>query len=139
METNDDQQQKYARENEILHNQVKGMQEEIRELQHDYQSLRLQKGGFGFKMLLAFAFAGMFAGVAVCYLFFRPKDDHVQAFERFRREHQYNIEFSIGQGKFADAEADLKDSAEKPENAIIKPEIDWTRKIVGAAKRRCGQ
>lgn len=130
--------QKYVQENELLHGQLKGLQEEFRHSQHDYESLRIQKGGFGFKTLMASGLAATLVGFIFCYLFFRPKDEHTETFRRFRQEHQFNIEYAIGQGQFELAENALKESLEKPENALIRPEIELNYKIVSAAKRRCG-
>jgi len=129
--------QKYARENELLQGHHKDIQEELRQLQHDYESLRVQKGGFGFKALSAAAFAGAIAGFLFCYLFFKPIDDHAEALERFQHEYQFNIEYAIGQGQFVQAENTIKESMEKPENALIRRDIEVMYKIVSAAKRRC--
>jgi ATP-dependent Clp protease ATP-binding subunit ClpA len=128
--------QKYAQENEILTKQQKALQTERQELQHDYESLRLQKGGFGFKTLLANGFAGAVTGFVLCYVLFRPKDNHAEVFEHFRREQQYNVEISVNKGQLEEADAVLKECLERPEYAVIKPEIAWTRKIVAAAKNR---
>ncbi len=112
---------------------------ENHDLHRDYATLRLHKGGFGFKSLLFTGMMGTLVGLmlAAAYLFFRPKDAHVAAFEHFQYEHQFNIELAISQGNFDQAEHLLKESLEKPENQSIKPEIEFSRKIVGAARRRC--
>jgi hypothetical protein len=129
--------QKYVRENELLASQKQELQKELHEIQHDYESLRLQKGGFGFRTMLASGFIATIVGMVVCYVLFRPKDQHVAAFERFKHETQFNIEYAISQGQFIQAEEVLKASLEKPENELVKPEIQMMYKIVSASKRKC--
>lgn len=129
--------QKYARENENLTNARQELQKELHQIQDDYESLRLQKGGFGFKTMLATGFAATLAGMLICYVLFRPKDEHVVSFEHFRHETQFNVEYAIGQGNFVQAEEILKSSLEKPENQLVKPEIQMMYKLVSASKRRC--
>ncbi|MEI6410421.1 MAG: hypothetical protein WCR52_13620 [Bacteroidota bacterium] len=129
--------QKYVRENELLATQKQELQKELHKIQGDYESLRLQKGGFGFKTILATGFVGTVVGIVVCYVLFKPKDQHVAAFERFRHETQFNIEYAISEGQFIQAEEVLKVSLEKPENELVKPEIQMMYKIVSAAKRKC--
>ncbi|MBU6341316.1 MAG: hypothetical protein KGS48_07480 [Bacteroidetes bacterium] len=116
------------------------LQQELHQLQHDYQALRLQKGGFGFKSLLASGLLATLVSVIMMYFFFRhSKDLHAQQFRRFVKENQFNIEYAIGQGQFLHAEELLKKQLEAPENAVIQPEIELVYKIVGATKRRCAQ
>ncbi|MFZ4475131.1 MAG: hypothetical protein ACOYPR_08060 [Saprospiraceae bacterium] len=114
------------------------LQQELHQLQHDYESLRLQKGGFGFKALLGSGFLATLMAIAFWYFVFRPsKDLHAHLFEHFQKEHQFNIEYAISQGQFKHAEDLLKASLEQPENAPIYPEIQMVYKIVGASKRKC--
>jgi hypothetical protein len=128
--------QKYAQENELLSRQQKGLHVDLQQLQHDYESLRVQKGGFGFKMLMANGAAGAITGFILCYVLFRPKDNHAEVFEHFRREQQFNVEIAVNKGQYDEADAALKECLDKPEYASIKPEIVWTRKIVAAAKNK---
>lgn len=135
--------QKYAREAESLrqaHEQQAVAMEKIgdtaRRLQHDYETLRIQKGGFGFKMLIISGFAGLVFGFAVHWLFFRPRNDHAEAFAHFRNANMFNYEVAISQGRLGEVEKALKADEEKPENAVIQPEIEFARKLVGAAARQ---
>ena len=119
---------------------AKRLQEERHQLQHDYNLLRVQKGGFGIKMLTLSGFAGFLSGllILVLYLFFlQPKSEDALVFEQFRDTHLFNYERSISQGDFEAVELSLQQNLELPENKIIRPEIEFAKKIVGAAKRRC--
>jgi hypothetical protein len=129
--------QKYAQEAKSAQSLQKGCMEELRQLRHDYESLRVQKGGFGFKTLLLWGFAGFLSGLVLCYLFFRPKDERAVAFEHFKRENLFPIEYAISQGKFDETDKTLAGSLDTKAYRLIKPEIDMIRKINAAAKRRC--
>jgi hypothetical protein len=131
--------QKYAREQENLHLQLQSREKELHLIQADYESLRLQKGGFGFKAMLASGMTATLVGAMLCYLFFRPQNQYANTFEHFRRENQFQIEYAIGQGDFVKAEEYLKNSLEKPDYQKIKPEIEMIYKVVSASKRRIHQ
>jgi hypothetical protein len=120
--------------------QGKQLRDERFQMQHDYEQLRVQKGGFGMKMLTLSGFLGFLSGLLLCavyIVFFRPKSDHTAAFEQFRNAHLFNYERAISEGKFEEVEQDLQQNMEIPENNIIRPELEFAKKIVGAAKRRC--
>ncbi|MCY7327869.1 MAG: hypothetical protein LH618_04925 [Saprospiraceae bacterium] len=129
--------QKYAQERDAALAQSKVYQEETHALQRDYASLRLQKGGFGFKSLLFIGMIGTLVGLAGCYLFLRPKDVAEETFQKFREQNQFNLELAISKGEFAQVDSMLKVSLQYPANQPIKPEIEFVRKIAGAAWRRC--
>ncbi len=129
--------QKYVQERDQAQAQSKTLQEETHALQHDYASLRLQKGGFGFKSLLFVGMIGTIVGLLVCYLFIRPKNLETETFRQFREQNQFNIELAISKGEFAQADSILNNSLHQPLNQPIKPEIEFARKIAGAAWRRC--
>ncbi len=129
--------QKYVQERDHAQAQSKALQAETHQLQRDYASLRLQKGGFGFKSLLFAGTVGTFLGLGACYLFFRPKNMETETFQRFREENQFNLELAISQGEFAQVDSVLKISLQQSANHSIRPELEFTRKIAGAAWRRC--
>jgi hypothetical protein len=112
-------------------------QNNFKRLQDDYESLRVQKGGFGFKTLLASGFAAFLTGIVLCFLFFRPTDHRAKSFEQFRHRQLFNIEYAISEGRFDDAEKILLNQRDLPENARIGSEIESMRKLVTAAKLRC--
>lgn len=131
--------EKYENEWSALFDQHKDIREKNRQLQHDYETLRLQKGGFGFKMLLLSGFAGFVTALILSfvYLKLKPKEPHVVAFRRFQLENQINYELAISQGRFEDVEKSLLFNLERPEYQIIAPEIEFTKSLVSAAKQRC--
>jgi hypothetical protein len=132
--------QQYADDLFAERQQGKQLRDERFQMQHDYEQLRVQKGGFGMKMLTLSGFLGFLSGLLLCavyIVFFRPKPDHTAAFEQFRNTHLFNYERAISEGKFEEVEQDLQQNLEIPENNIIRPELEFAKKIVGAAKRRC--
>jgi hypothetical protein len=145
------QSQKYIQELETLRQEyadnlfeerqiTKRLQEERLKLQRDYTQLRVQKGGFGIKVLVLSGFAGFLTGLLLCALYFflfKPKNQHSVLFEQFRDKHQFNIVRAISTGDFESAEQSLEESLNVKENKQIRPEIEFAKKIVGAAKRRC--
>lgn len=145
--------QKYAQELENLRQQYadslfeerklnKRLHEEHHQLQRDYGQLRVQKGGFGIKVLVLSGFAGFLTGVLLCavYIFFlKPKDQQAMLFAEFRDAHQFNYERAINAGDFESVERDLQANLEVRAYKPIRPEIEFVKKIVGAARRRCDQ
>jgi len=142
--------QKYAQEIEKLRQQyaddlfaerqlAKRLHEDRHQLQLDYEQLRVQKGGFGLKAMALFGFGGFLSALVLCilYLLIRPKDDHTATFTRFRDANQFRYELAISEGRFEDVEKNLLQNQNLPENKLIQPEIEFARKMVGAAKRRC--
>ncbi len=143
--------QKYAQELENLRQQYadnlfeerkinKRLHEEHHQLQRDYGQLRVQKGGFGIKVLVLSGFSGFLTGVLLCavyVIFLKPKDPHTALFAEFKDAHQFNYERAITAGDFESVERDLQLNLEAREYKPIHPEIEFVKKIVGAAKRRC--
>jgi hypothetical protein len=118
----------------------KALRTESRRILHDYERLRVQKGGFGLKMLMLSGLGAFLSGVLVCTVYFsflRLKADEVAAFERFRNAHLFDYERAINEGLFREVELDLQQNLELPENAGIRPELEFGKMIVGAARRRC--
>ena len=131
--------QKHLHERNQLNDRNWDLQQENRRLEHDYESLRLQKGGFGFKTLLAVGTGSALIGLVLCYLFFRLKDHRAAAFSQFTREHQFRFEYALSHGQFDEVEAAIRASAERSEWQVIRPQVEFTKKIVEAAKRGCGK
>jgi Bacterial SH3 domain len=107
-------------------------------MRNDYQTLRKQKGGFGFTSLLISGFVGTLLGFGVHKIFFSPKDDHAQVFQKFKDENLFNMEFDISQGRFENVESMLKTKAATKEYSSIAYELEFFRKIIGASKRKLG-
>lgn len=123
----------------LMYDQHKSLREEQRQLQHDYEQLRVQKGGFGFKMLLLWGFMGTLVALVGCfvYLKLKPKDAHTVAFERFKHNHAIEYEMAISNGKLEEVEQSLRQELEKPDNQVIKSEITFIRQLITTAKRSC--
>jgi hypothetical protein len=124
-----------------MFDQNKILREENHRIQHGYEVLRIQKGGFGFKMLLLSGLGGFVTALLLCfvYLKLKPKPDYVTTFDRFRRENLFDYELALSNGNFEAVEASLGRCKDKQEYQNIQPEIVFTQKVVGAAKRFCQQ
>lgn len=142
--------QKYAQELEKLRQQYaedlfverqvgKRLHEERHQIQLDYERLRVQKGGFGLKAMTFSGFVGFMSGLVlfVLYLLLRPADDHTSTFAHYRDANLFSFERAISQGHFESVENELRQHQDLPENKLIRPELEFARKLVGAAKRRC--
>jgi hypothetical protein len=131
--------QKYEEGWSDLYDQNKTLREENHRIQHAYEILRIQKGGFGFKMLLLSGLGGFVTALVLCfvYLKLKPKDPQVVAFQQFQRENLFNYELAISKGQFEEVEKSLDQCFERPEYEVIEPQLVFTREIVKAAKSRC--
>ena len=123
----------------VLFDQNKTLREENQKIQQGYESLRVQKGGFGFRMLMISGFGGFFTALVLCfvYLKLKPKPNYVATFQEFRREYLFDYELQLSQGDFSAVESSLMQNSQNPSYAPIKDEIHFTRKLLGAAKRYC--
>lgn len=130
---------KYEDDWSALYDQNRELREENHRLQQDYERLRIQKGGFGFKMLLLSGLGGFVTALLLCfvYLKLRPKEPQDVAFREFRRENLFNYELALSKGEFEKVEKSLQQNAERPEFEVIGSEIEFAQKIVSAAKRGC--
>lgn len=122
-----------------LFDQNKTLREENTRLQHNYETLRIQKGGFGFKTLLAIGIGGFFSALVLCFVYIKlkPKPEYATRFEQFRRENQFNFEYQLTRGDFESVDQSLARMEDGADYQLIKPEITFTRKVLGAAKRFC--
>ncbi len=115
--------------------QIQQLTETIRQMQGGYENLRRQKGGFGMlSMTLCFLASTLF-GFVLHKLFFAKSDPQAVVFENFRNAHQFDFEYQISQGQFDKVETTLKNSLEKNEYQGIKSELEFFKKIMGAARR----
>lgn len=124
-----------------LFDQNKTLREENHRIQQGYETLRIQKGGFGFKMLMASGLGGFITALLLCFVYIKlkPKPDYIATFTEFRRENLFNYELNLSKGNFDLVEASLQDCIAKEEYLPIQAEIHFTQKMVGAAKRYCKQ
>lgn len=129
--------QKYLGERDHWHEQHWEAHQENRRLQQAYESLRVQKGGFGFTMLLTAGAVAMLFGLAVGYILIRLSNDSSKAFRRFQGEQQFQLEFSLNQGRFEEASAILSQAASHPEYRLVLSQIEFTQKLLKAAQQGC--
>ncbi len=133
--------QRYADDLFEERQQVRQLREDRHRILQDYERLRLQKGGFGLKMLALSGFSGFMSAIVLCALYLwliRPKTEYEAVFESFRSAHQLTFEIALVEGRFADVAQVLEASEGKPEYGVIRPALEFARKMVGAAERGCG-
>jgi len=130
---------KYEDDWSALYDQNRDLREENHRLQRDYETLRVQKGGFGFKMLLLSGLGGFVTALILSfvYLKLKPKEPAVAAFRHFQRENLINYELAISQGKFEEVQTSLEKNQTRPEYKPIEPQISFLKEIVNAAKQHC--
>lgn len=107
------------------------------DLQHDYEKLRVQKGGFGFKMLFTNSFFAFVVGVVLCYGVLRLTDRRAHALGHFRQNHLFQLEYDLSHGNFDAAENTLQEQSALPENRPIHHEVEVMRQLVTAARKGC--
>lgn len=113
---------------------AKRLRQEIHQLESDYEHLRLQKGGFGFKSLL---FVGLLSAVTTVfavwiYLKVRPQPQHAEAFYKFRHETMINYELQLSRGEAEHVLRSLHEHEARPEFKVIQPEIEFVEKMIRA-------
>jgi hypothetical protein len=120
-----------------LFDEQKALREENQQLQHGYENLRIQKGGFGFKMLLFSGLGGFFTALILCfvYLKLKPKDPHITALQHFKREHLFEFELSLSKGQFQEVRNSIESAIQKPENQPIKTDLEIIRELLEAAEK----
>jgi Bacterial SH3 domain len=112
------------------------LNETIMRMRNDYQSLRKQKGGFGFTSIIMGLVVGGLLGFGIHWMFFAKKDEQAVVFQKFKNENLFNMEYDISQGRLENVENNLKTKADSKEFKSIASEIEFIKKIVGAAKRK---
>jgi len=122
-----------------LFDQNKTLREENHRIQHGYENLRIQKGGFGFKMLLLSGIGGFVTALVLCfvYLKLKPKNPHTVALNNFRREHLFEYELALSKKQFEEVKISLEKEIKKPENQAINAEIIIIRELLEAAEKGC--
>lgn len=130
---------KYEEDWSVLYDQNRELREENHRLQQDYETLRIQKGGFGFKMLLFSGLGGFVTALVLSFIYLKlkPKEPQVVAFRQFQRENLINFELAISNGQFGEVEQTLEKSLGRPEYQAIRPQIIFMKEMVKATKNRC--
>jgi hypothetical protein len=111
----------------VSHNQVESA----------YQTLRIQKGGFGFKALSLSGFLGFCFGLSIGLFFMlNAAQSREKRLIRFQREPLFEAELAIQDGDFNRAEQVLKFCRKEADFQKISTEIVLIEKVVTAAKKR---
>ncbi len=120
-----------------LFDQNKTLREENHRLQLGYENLRIQKGGFGFKMLLLSGMGGFFTALVLCfvYLKLKPKDPHTVALQNFRREHQFEYELALSRKQYHEVKISLAKAIQHSDYKPIKADLEIIRELVEAAEK----
>lgn len=120
-----------------LFDQNKTLRAENQNIQHGYENLRIQKGGFGIKMLFLSGLGGFLTALLLCFLYLKlkPKDAHTIALQNFRRNHLFEYEYALSKKQFEEVKISLEKELHHPDNQSIKPEIEIIREIVEAAEK----
>ena len=131
--------QKYQEEWSVLFDQNRDLRKENHRLQQDYEHLRIQKGGFGFKMLLLSGLGGFLTALVLSFIYLKlkPKEPQVADFRQFQRENLISFELAIGKGQFDEVEQTLETSLRRPEYEAIEPQIIFMKEMMKATKNRC--
>jgi hypothetical protein len=112
------------------------LEQEVQQWQHDYEQLRIQKGGFGFKAMAAAGFAATIIGIGVGFLVFRQRDPNALLFQKFSQAAGFNLEYSLTHGQYDKADKIIQDFSKNSTFAPILPEISFVGNLLEAAKLR---
>ena len=110
------------------------LQQEIHSWQHQYEALRLQKGGFGFKALLATGFAATVIALVAGWLLFRQREANAVLFEEFQTQAGFKIEYAIAHKDYPEAEKILSTYRNTDRYLPIKPQLDMMENMVKACR-----
>lgn len=129
--------QRYEEAWSELFDQQKALREETLQLQHSYENLRIQKGGFGFKMLLFSGLGGFFTALILCFIYLKikPKAPHTTSLQNFKREHLFEYELALSKGQFQEVKSSLESAMQKGENQPIKTDLEIIRELLEAAEK----
>lgn len=127
----------YGRRLSDCETQLNALHDERRNLQRQYERLRLQKGGFGFRVVLltgvfagALGFATGFAGAFL-------KNDTRRNFEAFSRQHAMDLELYMTRRDFASARDLILTAQKLPEWKPILPQLEMLGRTVQHAEHCC--
>jgi hypothetical protein len=122
-----------------LFDQNKALREENHRLQHGYEELRIQKGGFGFKMLMLSGMGGFITALVLCfvYLKLRPKPAQAQALQQFRREKLFEYELALSKRQHHEVMLSLEKNMKHPDFQPIRTELEIMRGLVSASEKGC--
>jgi hypothetical protein len=106
----------------------------LNDWQRNYESLRVQKGGFGFKALLATGILALGIGLLAGWIFFSHKDPDAVVFSQFEKEAGFQLEYALAQKQYTSAAAILENCLDKKSNQAIAPQVKLIQRLVSAVK-----
>ena len=110
------------------------LEQEVQQWQHDYEQLRIQKGGFGFKTILASGIAATVVGMALGWLFFQQKDPNAVLFSQFNKAAGFNLEYNLSHQQYDEAQKTVADYHNNKIYAPIQPELQLIGNLIKAVK-----
>jgi len=131
----DNLRQKYADDLFEERRQSSHWHEQSIQWQHDYEQLRIQKGGFGFHTMSTVVIAVVIVTILMTYAFMKLTDGRKAAHEAFRREQLFKIEFALSQGNYQEARDILQHSLQNPEYELAYPQIEMLQEAVHASEK----
>lgn len=99
------------------------LEQEVHQWQHDYEQLRIQKGGFGFKTILASGIAATLVGMALGWLLFQQKDPNSVLFSQFSKAAGFNLEYHLSHQQYNEAQKIVTDYQNNKTYSPIQPEL----------------
>ncbi|MEZ4920592.1 MAG: hypothetical protein R2792_15935 [Saprospiraceae bacterium] len=127
--------QKYADDLFAERKQTQDWHDRARKWQHDYEQLRVQKGGFGFRSMAAVVFATFITGVVICYLLMKLIDQRDEKLQAFRQTDFFQVEYALTQGNVTEAKRILNHSQKLEKNEPIKASIEMVEQVVNACEK----
>lgn len=119
---------------DAFNQRTKSLEDEVQAWQSDYEKLRIQKGGFGFKALLATGMAATLFGMAVGWLFFRQKDPNAALFQEFSKTAGFTLEYQMAQKQYAAAEQTVSGYRHNKVFAPIDRELELIANLIRAVR-----
>lgn len=110
------------------------MEQELHQWQHDYEQLRIQKGGFGFKMLLASGTLAWLVGLLAGWLVFRQKDSNEALFRQFVKASGFNLEYNLTHEQYNDAHKIVQTYQQNETFAPVRAELDFIAALIAAVQ-----
>lgn len=110
------------------------LEQEVQQWQHDYEQLRIQKGGFGFKTILASGIAATVVGMALGWLFFQQKDPNSVLFSQFSKAAGFNLEYNLSHQQYNEAQKIVTDYQNNKTYSPIQPELLLIGNLIKAVR-----
>ncbi len=131
-----------------LQSRINGLNTTITELQRDKaQHMQTVPVGTGSKLEWGLGVVGLLTGIllgVIVGMWFQkristPKNEQTRVFEKLQAKHQFNFEYEIGNGRFNGIDSVLVAEIADPDNATVKPELEFLRQVLKAARKKLEQ